>query len=76
MGKDYKERFTSKKTFDTKEEFMQENYVTCGMCGYNNEKKRLKKYGVCLNCGEPLDDKAYFMIKMQKLLQENCRKSH
>lgn len=75
MGKNYKELFTSKKTYPNKEAFMKDNYITCCNCGYNNEKKRLKKYGVCLNCGEPLDDEAYFMIKMQTLLTQSKRRN-
>lgn len=75
MGMNYKERFKTEKRYATKEEFIQAHYITCKSCGYNNEKNRLQRYGVCLNCGEPLDDKIYFMIKMQEKLQENRRKS-
>lgn len=62
------------KRFATKEEFVKAFYIPCKYCGYNNEKNRLRKYGVCLRCGEPLDDKIYFMIKMQELLHNNKRK--
>lgn len=48
-----------KKYKKTKEEFLNDYYITCS-CGYNNEKKRLNKYGTCLLCGKIIDEKAYF----------------
>lgn len=75
MGISYRERFRKEKTFQNREEFIRSFYITCNHCGYNNEKRRLRKYGVCLKCGEPLDDKIFFMIKMQELMEENKRKA-
>lgn len=54
-----------------KKEFMEELYVTCNKCGYNNKKKRLENYGTCLLCGEVIDKKSYFKVMMKKLSIKN-----
>lgn len=64
-----------KKTNLSKEDFMKKNYITCKICGYNNERGRLMQYGTCLKCGKILDEKTYFMIQMMKKVRENKRKT-
>lgn len=63
-----------KKTFKTKEDFIKAYFITCPVCGYNNERKRNNQYGTCLKCGAILDDKTYFMIRMQELIKNNKQK--
>lgn len=50
-----------------KKEFMDELFVTCDKCGYNNLKKRFSNFGCCLGCGEVLDKKSYFKFMMRKI---------
>ena len=59
-----------------KEDFIKSRFITCKYCGYNNDKQRLRQYGTCLKCGKVLDEKLYFMIRMQKLIKNNERKMH
>lgn len=63
------------RTKEERKQFVKENYVTCPHCKYNNEKMRLRKYGLCLNCGKILDEKTYFLIQIKKRLDDNKRKS-
>lgn len=54
-------------------EFIEEMFITCDKCGYNNKKGRLSIYGTCLCCGKILDKKAYlrYRIKIsQKWIKE------
>ena len=53
-----------KKYENTKNEFMQERFITCKYCGYNNFKKRLERFGTCLRCGKIIDEKSYFKVKI------------
>ena len=65
-----------KKYKKTKEEFLNDYYITCS-CGYNNEKKRLENFGTCLLCGKVLDQKAHFRrIKKDKLRRNNEKTKH
>lgn len=45
--------------------FIQERFVTCKYCGYNNEKKRLENYGTCLRCRKIIDGKSYLKRKLK-----------
>ena len=45
-------------------------YITCGYCGYNNERERLERYKACLNCHKPLGDKDYFQKMLSKKMEE------
>lgn len=70
MGKDKK---------GNKQKFIEENFVTCKYCGYNNYKNRFQAFGKCLCCGKVIDDKVYFKAKLCKMAgiknkhnRENC----
>lgn len=52
-------------------EFMDERYITCDKCGYNNLKKRFEGFGTCLRCNKILDKKTYFKVRMKKLSIRN-----
>lgn len=56
-----------------RKEFMEELYVTCPKCGYNNKKKRLENFGTCLLCNEILDSKLYFKVMLKKMAIKNPR---
>lgn len=47
-----------------REKFVKERFVTCKYCGYNNFKKRLENFGTCLRCGEIIDERSYFKVKL------------
>ena len=45
--------------------FVNERFVTCKYCGYNNEKRRLENYGTCLRCRKIIDGKSYLKRKLK-----------
>lgn len=47
-----------------KKRFVDELFITCDDCGYNNLKDRFQAFGTCLNCGKILDKKVYFKSQM------------
>jgi len=55
------------------EEFMEELYITCNECGYNNLKRRFENYGTCLRCGKILDKKVHFKAELGRLARRTCR---
>lgn len=64
------------RTEEERKEFVKDLFVTCPHCQYNNEKQRLRKYATCLNCGEILDKKTYFLIQLKKKMEDvNRRRS-
>ena len=56
-------------------DFKNKNYkfVECPFCGYNNEEKRLTKYGTCLRCSKIIDKKSYLR---RRLWEANHRKKN
>ena len=44
--------------------FVNERFVTCKYCGYNNKKRRLENYGTCLRCRKIIDEKSYLRRKL------------
>lgn len=50
--------------------FKDQNYLTCGYCGYNNARQRLEYFKRCLNCGKPLGDKKVFKRELRKRLEK------
>lgn len=48
----------------SKKEWINERFITCKYCGYNNFKKRLESFGTCLRCGKIIDEKSYFKKKL------------
>jgi len=62
------------RTPEERADFIKQNYFTCPHCQYNNERMRLNKYGVCLNCGKILDEKIYFLIQMKKRIDDGKRR--
>lgn len=53
---------------ETHKQFLQENYIICEHCGYNNKKTNVEKYGTCLKCRSILDPKSYLKFK----IRTNC----
>ena len=64
-----KRKFTREQTL----KFIEDNFVTCKKCGYNNRKELFHKYGVCLCCGDIIDGKTYFKAKYYKTRQRMLR---
>lgn len=62
------------RTAEERAQFVKDNYKTCPYCHYNNERVRLNKYAVCLNCGKIIDKKNYFMIQLKKKMDEEKRR--
>ncbi len=52
-------------------QFMEERYITCKHCGYNNLKKRFSAFGTCLRCNAIIDKKTYFKVRMKQLSIRN-----
>ena len=44
--------------------FIDDLYITCDECGYNNLKERFQAFGTCLHCGKILDKKVYFKSQL------------
>ena len=38
--------------------------VKCDVCGYQNHKENVRKYGTCKLCGKTLDPKAKYNYEM------------
>jgi len=57
-----------KKNYKSKEEFLENTFVKCERCGYNNEKKRFQNFGKCLCCGEIMDSRIFYFRKLKKQL--------
>lgn len=57
----------------SRHKFIEELFITCDTCGYNNEKSRFEAYGTCLGCGKILDNKIYFKAQMRKQAFKNPR---
>lgn len=51
--------------------FIDSVYLTCGYCGYNNERERLKLFNCCLKCHRPLGDSKYFKEQLLKKMEGN-----
>ena len=51
-----------------KKKFIENLFIVCDNCGYNNFKNRFQEYGTCLRCGKVLDKKVYFKAQMKKKL--------
>lgn len=49
-----------------KRKFVDDLFITCDECGYNNEKTRFQAFGTCLRCGKVLDDRIYFKANLIK----------
>ena len=57
--------------------FIDDLYITCDDCGYNNEKDRFQSFGTCLHCGKTLDKRVHFratMIKIARMTPRSRRK--
>ena len=52
--------------------FIEDLYITCDQCGYNNLKDRFQAFGTCLHCGKVLDKKVYFK---SQLIKKSIRKA-
>ena len=63
------------RSVEERKEFVNDLFITCPYCGYNNEKQRLRKYATCLNCGKVLDEKTYFLIQLKKQMDKFKRRS-
>ena len=46
--------------------FIEENFVVCDKCGYNNKRGRLDNYGFCLRCNNVIDERAYFKYRLSR----------
>lgn len=53
--------------------FIEDLYVTCNECGYNNLKNRFQAFGTCLHCGKILDKKVHFKAELIKRSRRNAR---
>lgn len=51
-------------------EWLEERFVICPICGYNNEKKIFSLYGRCLRCHEIIDKKIYLKRLMWEAKNE------
>lgn len=61
-------RMKKKKNYESKEEFLKDNFIKCKYCGYNNEKNRFQNFGKCLCCDEILDSRVFYIKKLKKQL--------
>ena len=48
----------------THKEFMENNFVICPFCNYNNKVETFIRFGTCLRCLQVIDDKIYFRTKL------------
>lgn len=60
----------------SKEKFIEDRFITCDKCGYNNEKDRFQAFGTCLHCGKVLDDKVHFKATLSKMVMRSPRSRH
>ena len=56
----------------SKHKFIEDLYIHCDECGYNNEKIRFNAFGTCLHCGKVLDERVYFKAQ---LIRKSIRKA-
>jgi len=49
-----------------RKKFIEDNFITCDDCGYNNQKDRFQAYGTCLRCNKVLDNRVYFKAQCRK----------
>ena len=59
-----------RKTKEEMKEFRNACYLTCGYCGYNNERYRLQFFKVCLKCGKSLGDEKTFKRELKKRMDK------
>lgn len=62
-----------------REKFIEDLFITCDECGYNNLKNRFVAFGTCLRCGKIIDDRTYFratMIKIARMTPRSRRKGN
>lgn len=64
----------SKVGSDKHKAFIEENFVVCDKCGYNNRKGRIDNFGFCLCCKKILDEKAYLKYKLRMANKSICKK--
>lgn len=57
-------------TKEQRDGFVQNKYITCKYCGYNNEKHRFQNFGYCLCCHKIIDKKIYFVARLKKELNK------
>ena len=46
-----------------------EKHIICDICGYHNHPYYVKQSGICHLCGNILDEKIYFKIKLNRKLK-------
>lgn len=54
-----------------RKKFIENHFITCDECGYNNHKDRFQAYGTCLHCGKVLDDRVMFKVMLRKIALKN-----
>lgn len=57
----------------SKEKFIDDLFITCDECGYNNEKDRFQAFGTYLHCGKILDSRVYFKATLSRMVRKNPR---
>lgn len=59
---------------EDRKKFIEEMFVVCDKCGYNNEKYRFQKYGTCLRCKHVIDERLHFKHQLWLASKKNSKK--